>query len=215
MSRVPTHQFTSSSTALSAAGTAKTVVVQPSLSNVVSRGISKTQSPSVVDTLTAAAAFTTTTLVNAAASTWGTTEYVGHVAYIYAGTGAGQSRIIASHTNTVLTFDVPLLTAPDGTSRFRILEPDSHFPIINEWVLRHTGTPGNITLESRGVVNGVLVTRPLAIYDSLAAASGILNINGMVGVGVRGGDLRVTPSGAMAGFTFGVGWWCGEAEEVE
>jgi hypothetical protein len=56
--------------------------------------------------------------------TWGTTKFVGARVRIVDGTGSGQNRIIASHTDTTLTISVPWTVNPDGTSIYCIYSTD-------------------------------------------------------------------------------------------
>ena len=211
MSRLASQQFDGGPQTLSASTTVKTIALLPRWTNSASQGQSGTRSRSGVTNRTAAAAFAKTTLVDSVGSLWGaSSDYVGHIAVIVAGTGIGEARVITSHTATTLTFDVPLIATPDGTTRFTIFEPDSgHCPVATEWFVNHLTVAGTLLLQSSGLVNGVLTTRNLGFYSSLAAASGFQAMTGAKFVGLRGGDLRVTPSAALTGSTLVTGWWAG------
>lgn len=210
MSRLASQQFDGGLRTLTANGTDKTIALLPSWTNSASQGQSGTRSRSDVTNRTAAAAFSKTTLVDSVGSLWGTTDYVGHIAVIVAGTGIGEARVITSHTATTLTFDVPLIATPTISTRFTIFEPDSgHCPVATEWFVNHLTVVGTLLLQSSGLVNGVLTTRNLGFYSSLAAASGFQAMTGAKFVGLRGGDLRVTPSAALTGSTLVTGWWAG------
>jgi len=63
-----------------------------------------------------------TTLVDADAAFGTSSEYDGHFVRIVYGTGVGQTRTIASHTNTTLTISVAWTTNPDGTSKYELFE---------------------------------------------------------------------------------------------
>lgn len=67
-------------------------------------------------TATAGAA---TTLTDGGA-TWGVSQLVSAVCKITGGTGSGQTKIIKSHTGTVLTFYCNWSTTPDNTSTYAI-----------------------------------------------------------------------------------------------
>lgn len=62
----------------------------------------------------------TSTTLSCSSKTWGTTQYVNAYVYLTGGTGAGQWRQIASHTNTQLTLASAWTTTPDTTSTFII-----------------------------------------------------------------------------------------------
>lgn len=53
-------------------------------------------------------------------ATWTVNQFAGNVVQITAGTGVGQSRVVASNTATVLTTATAWATAPDGTSVYDI-----------------------------------------------------------------------------------------------
>ena len=57
------------------------------------------------------------------AKTWGVDVYTGFTAYIYAGTGRGQTRQIMSNTAVTLTLDSDWATDPDVTSLYAIFGP--------------------------------------------------------------------------------------------
>jgi hypothetical protein len=79
-------------------------------------GWRKVQALPMAGTATAGGASTLTD----AAQTWRTNQFAGRTLYILAGTGAGQTRIIASNTATVLTVTVAWTTNPDNTSQYQI-----------------------------------------------------------------------------------------------
>jgi|GEM_PF-2100003 len=62
---------------------------------------------------------------------WSVNGHAGRAAKIVGGTGAGQSRRIASNTATQLTVTVNWTTPPDATSQYQILD-DVHFAILDE-----------------------------------------------------------------------------------
>lgn len=216
MSRTALQQFDGGLQTLTASTTVKTIALQPRISNSVSRGIAEDQPDTNVTNRTAAAAFSNTTLVDSVGGLWGTTAYVGHIAAIVSGTGSGQARVITSHTATTLTFDVPFITTPDATSRFTIYKPDTRCPVATEWMVQHTAVAGTLLLQSSGRVNGALTTRTLGLYGSGVATSGFQAMTGAAFVGLEGGDLRITPSGALTGSTLVAGWWAGSTtDEIE
>ena len=51
---------------------------------------------------------------------WTVNGYADYSVLIWSGTGAGQIRVIASHTGTVLTVKDDFTTTPDNTSKFEI-----------------------------------------------------------------------------------------------
>lgn len=80
----------------------------------------RTLAPSEVldnGTATAGGAFTLTD----AAQAWTVDEFAGFLVTITAGTGVGQTRIIASNTATVLTTTTIWTTIPDATSVYEVL----------------------------------------------------------------------------------------------
>jgi len=66
--------------------------------------------------------FSATTIGNTAANFGSSSEEVSGLVRIYAGTGAGQIRRIASHTVTALTVAYPFSITPDGTSQFEVID---------------------------------------------------------------------------------------------
>lgn len=64
---------------------------------------------------------TSTTLVDSGQG-WGSNAHVDKVVVITGGTGAGQTRLIASNTPTVLTVATAWATNPDATSVYEIRE---------------------------------------------------------------------------------------------
>jgi menaquinone-dependent protoporphyrinogen IX oxidase len=72
--------------------------------------------PLIRATATAGAASTLTDSTQA----WTTNQQAGRVVYITSGTGAGQTRTIASNTATVLTVSAAWATNPDATSLYSI-----------------------------------------------------------------------------------------------
>lgn len=216
MSRTALQQFDGGLQTLTANLTDKTIVLQPRVSGFVSRGIAEDQPDANVTNRTAVAAFSKTTLVDSVGGLWGTTAYVGHIAVIVSGTGAGEARVITSHTATTLTFDVPLIATPTGSTRFTIYKPDTRCPVATEWMVNHLTVVGTLLLQSSGRVNGALTTRTLGLYGSGAASSGFQAMTGAAFVGLEGGDLRITPSGALTGSTLVAGWWAGSTtDEIE
>lgn len=49
-------------------------------------------------------------------------SYAGYVLWVYSGTGNGQYRKISSHTDNILTITPNFATAPDNTSKYRVIK---------------------------------------------------------------------------------------------
>lgn len=64
----------------------------------------------------------TTTLVDSSAN-WAADQWAGYQAYIFSGTGLGQTMTVTSNTATTLSFGT-VSTAPDSTSRYQIMGYD-------------------------------------------------------------------------------------------
>ena len=82
----------------------------------------------ILDSATDASTFAAGT-IGKAGKTWGTTQYVGKEARITGGTGVGQMRTIASHTDTVLTISPNWTVTPDATSDFEIVDVAAKLPL--------------------------------------------------------------------------------------
>ena len=70
-------------------------------------------------TLGSATSGTSNTIVNSAAS-YSTNAFQKAFVYIYAGTGKGQDRVIASNTSTAITVSTNWTTNPDSTSKYAV-----------------------------------------------------------------------------------------------
>lgn len=209
MSHSPLQHWSSGVTALAASTTVKTLGIAPRVSGQPSTGVAFNQGSDLAINRTAAAAFSTTTLVDSVATPWTASAYVGHVVAIVAGTGLGNVRVITANTNQALTVDVPFSTTPDGTTRFTIYAPSTYVPVITDYDMSHTATASSLTWQSVGLQNGVLTTRDLVFYPS--AATGTKFGTGACLVGIAGGDVRITPSAAAVGFHLTNGYWIGAA----
>lgn len=62
----------------------------------------------------------TSTTISVSSATWTTDEFAGFSLVIDSGTGAGQTRTIASNTGTQITVSSAWTTTPDGTSVFHV-----------------------------------------------------------------------------------------------
>ena len=72
----------------------------------------------------------TATMLGDANLAMGLNQYMGKLLFIFRGTGAGQSSLVASNTVTTFSLATPLAVAPDATSRFVILEPNWLPPVM-------------------------------------------------------------------------------------
>ena len=73
---------------------------------------------------------TTTTIVTTAGATWTTNSWANSQVRIVAGTGAGQTRNIASNTAAVLTVSTAFTTTPDATSVWVIEGNDDNLYLL-------------------------------------------------------------------------------------
>ena len=92
------------------------------------------------DEVTDATTFSSTTIGDTG-ETWGANQFVNQFVEITGGTGAGQTRKIASNTTTVLTVTTAWATTPDATSDFKIRP---------EQLYGSTNTVKSMALSQRG-----------------------------------------------------------------
>ncbi len=97
----------------------------------------------------------TSTTLKDTSGNWAANETTGHVVSITSGTGNGQSRTIASNTQTQLTVGIAWATIPDATSVYSI---DT---------LRYTPTPAACSAPlPAGLAVGVKTILPSPVYLS-------------------------------------------------
>ncbi len=133
--------------------------------------------------------------------------YLGHVVRLTGGEGAGQERVVVSHTATTLTVNRPWDVVPDGTTQFVVSEVAWHFggqarssparfqiPNLRDRVVQISGRSANAanveSPESLAVVTrwriggggaGVADTGPppAASFGTEARADGVLRFLGI------------------------------------
>lgn len=112
------------------------------------KNVSLTADSTQYDTGTATAGASTT--MTDSGGGWTTNQHAGRAVVILSGTGAGQSRRIASNTSTVLTVTVAWSTNPDATSVYAIRD-DTAIVILDHTsseVLYQTDESGNQLLQN-------------------------------------------------------------------
>lgn len=191
--------------------TTPTRVLDPLPLEIVSTGVAGNQSSALAISRTAAAAFTTTTLVDSTTTPWTASAYVGHIVRIVAGTGLGNVRLITANTNQALTVDIPFTATPDATTRFSIYQPSRAVPVITDMDL-FDATGGGITIDSKALVDGVMTTRTMSIQ--ISAAAELKTFHGVCFVGLVGGDIRLTANGAVTGNFYANGYRVNSPEMI-
>lgn len=207
------HWSTNGVVSLPASGTTKTCVIGPFSSGDLSAGVANDQATTKAATFTThATTGTDVVIVPATSLTWTVDAYIGHIVECMSGACLGQTRYISDNDATSLTVDVPFSAATDAMT-FRIVKPSTKIPVLTYLDLAHTGTAGNLKFESVAYLNGALtntstppaVPRLLAYYVN-ASTSGVKQEAPEL-AGYTGGDIRITPSAALAGTIVAHGFW--------
>ncbi len=198
---------------LTASTTVKTCVIGPYSSGIPSAGVAGGESLAKSATFTSHASTGTTLVVVPATSlAWTVDAYIGHVVECMSGACIGQTRFISDNDATSLTVDVPFSAQTDSMT-FRIVQPSTKIPVLTYFDLNHTGTAGNLLIESVGYINGALTNTatppaiPLALGRYVTAGTSGTLVTAPEWVGYKGGDLRITPSAALAGTFVASGFW--------